>query len=185
MISGSNTHQNSNLLKENTIVHKSIPALRMFKKSEKHSMFVSVMDRLSFRSRRIRDTIDKKNVKANSLESKTLGKDITKECHLNESILKEKNIGQKNMDEQGKESLLLNSIGDCIIPIPSSSTCRQSRPISELDTALKSFQLSAVKSRKSLSISKSNTSKDIPHSATQPRSASSLILNYPATEYQP
>ena len=158
----------------------------MFKKAEKNSMLGSVMNRLSFRSRRIKDTITDtkgipKNVTANSLERKTLGEDIEKEFHLNEPIPEEKNIEQKNMDELEKESILVNSLGDCIIPIPSSSTFRQSRPISELDTALKSFQLATVKSRKSLSISKANTSKDITQAATQPRRASSSILNCPAT----
>ena len=33
--SGSNTHQNAKLLKEDTSVQKTIPALRMFKKAEK------------------------------------------------------------------------------------------------------------------------------------------------------
>ena len=53
------------------------------------------MNRLSLRSRKIKDTtIDTKeipkNVIENFLESNTMGKDIAKGCHLNESITEEK-----------------------------------------------------------------------------------------------
>ena len=156
----------------------------MFKKAEKNSLFGSVVNRLSFRLRRIKDTrIDatsiSKKVTDNSSDSKTGGQDIAKECNLEESVPEQK-LGKNNdMDKPGKQSFLETSLDDGSIPISSSSTYRHSRPISELDTALKSFQVAAAESRKS--ISKANISADIYQPTTQPLSASSLTLNCPAT----
>jgi len=178
--SENNNAMNTDIPDENKVIEDSLSKMSKFKKTEKSSLFRSAIDRLSFRSR-------KKKEKKNDVEiipKKEEDDPIAHQTIVSEDIVKEIQPNKPEPDEHKTNTkeeppkMLLSILPP---PIPSSATSSQSRPIIQLETALKSFKLAAAKSRENLSLSRPDISQAIIPFTSQPRIARTVIKHCPPT----
>ena len=134
------------------------------KKGQK-SVFHRAMGRLSFRTRKNKQTIDKKTKTKQNIQ-KNISND-QKNPHTTVEV-----AAKENNEE--KVDLLMKDYKESELPIQSSSTYIQSRPITHLEAALKDFQMSTAKSRESLSIPISEKSSLLLRK-TEPRQCKEVI----------
>jgi len=134
------------------------------KKGQK-SVFHRAMGRLSFRTRKNKQTIDKKTKTKQNIQ-KNISND-QKNPHTTVEV-----AAKENNEE--KVDLLMKDYKESELPIQSSSTYIQSRPITHLEAALKDFQMSTAKSRESLSIPISEKSSLLLRK-TEPRQCKDVI----------
>ena len=128
-------------------------------------MFHRAMGRLSFRTRKNKQTIDKKTKTKQNIQ-KNISND-QKNPHTTVEV-----AAKENNEE--KVDLLMKDYKESELPIQSSSTYVQSRPITHLEAALKDFQMSTAKSRESLSIPISEKSSLLLRK-TEPRQCKEVI----------
>ena len=130
---------------ENRVTEESSSKISMYKRTEKSFIFRNAINRLSLRSRNKKENNDVKKEEGKSREQES----IVTEPHV-ESIPEVKNINLKETKTDQQKTISPNKPLKSPPLAPSSATSIQSRPISQLDSALKSFKLAAAKSRENL-----------------------------------
>jgi len=171
---------------ENSVTEKSLSKMSMFKKTEKSSLFRSAINRLSLRSK-------KKNKNSNDGNNKkdTDSEDIKKaenskgkQATAHENLFESKPVVTSETDRKPNEQPKVATnppLPISLPPVPSSATFSASRPISQLDSALKSFKLATAKSRENLLLPRSDIHQVITQSSDQHRMARAVNRNCPPT----
>jgi hypothetical protein len=125
-----------------------------FKKVEKNSLIRSALERLSLRTRKKKHKNEKVNhveIIPKKYEEKPKETEVTSKEN-EKSVHPETKKTETIMDKETKEPTLKSTMSEDAKP--SSSTYFQSRPITQLETALKGFSLATANSRRSLSLSR-------------------------------
>ena len=153
-----------------------VDKMSVFKKKEKTSLFQRTIDRLSFKSRKKRDkdktfTVEVLPSSANVGQEKT--RDITPVEHEIRTLEESPKISPRFTAPPVTVTPPRPSPPTSLSPAPITSTpastrYQQSRPINQLDNALRKFKLDTAKSRENLSISRPDLTEAITSFTSKP-----------------
>merc|ERR1711936_196200 len=153
---------NTTTAEKETIKDSSFDKMSVFKKKEKASLFQRTIDRLSFKSRKKKDK-DKTFTVEVIPQGKNVKPDKASDC---EDEIKELEVSPKLSPKYPSPPPLAQA--PPAPTLPASARYRQSRPLNQLDQALKNFKLDTAKSRENLTLSRPDLSIAISAYSSKP-----------------